>query len=819
MHKNADIPSSFINSIEEPILILSPESVILDLNLSAEKIFKIKKNTIIGKSISVLCLNLPLNTKNPTFGKLVSHIEEKTIMWHSFCSKTSENGAKYIFIGSIKDHSHTFSPSENIAKKIDKSTHEYIKNLNQILTGKATNLDKNTLEYVKDIYLYMENIIAEIPVSVYWMDRDCVYLGCSNSMAKLLKLESRRDIIGKTYADLYDGKSTKHYKKADRAVMDTGVSLSLEEPLYSSDGTMKIYLSKKAPLRDPNGEIIGMLGISVDITDRKKMEGDLNFAKEAAEAASRAKTEFIASMSHDIRTPLTGVIGMAEILETTLESPESQEEAHIIHDSGEELLSMLNDILDDISAGIINEENLHPETFDLYQCIEDLVKLERPTITTKHLGLYIEIGNTVPRRIINDRKKIHRILLNLLGNAIKFTKIGHITIQVTCLKRNGDDVQLQFGVTDTGIGIPKAMQSKVFDRFFRATPSYKGIYKGHGLGLHIARSYVQLLGGDITLTSKEGIGSTFHFDIPCKIAEDNDETPKVDRKYIAEIASPIPSSRPPFFLLVEDNSMALKVLASIVSKAGCRYESVMNGEEALESMKSTVFDLVITDIGLPGISGTKLTSLIRAWEKENNRAPQPIIGLTGHAREAAYDKCIAAGMNDVFTKPANLTLIQCLIKTFASNDTPPKTEENKLPTSVLGGLGKDLPNMGAELFQLEKYPLFDPKIALEQVNDLPLFFQILKDFLSGQVREDILLMKNAYAEKNWGQVESLTHKLKGGAVYLGTRRMQYACQYLEKYYKANHRSLLEQLYLQLLEVDKETCRELRTWLQRCNIKI
>ena len=677
----------------------------------------------------------------------------------------------------------------------------------------------------------LNNLIDNLPGDIYWKDKNGIWSGVnkrgSQSLQQIGFIKDRNDVIGKSDYELFSKETADEYRKNDLEVLSKKVEITKEESNILPNGEKIIQLSTKRPLWDKEGNVVGIVGNTIDITYLKKIETELKYAKEYAEAASHAKTEFIANMSHDIRTPLTGVIGMSEILESELENPEQKEEAHIIHDGGEELLSMLNDILDDIKAGNINEDNIHSETFDLYACIEDLVKLERPTTTAKELGLFIEIDPKAPVKIINDRKKIHRILLNLLGNAIKFTPSGHITIQVTCLKRDSDEAHLRFSVKDTGIGIPKDKQDKVFERFFRVTPSYKGLYKGHGLGLHIAQSYAQLLGGDIALTSEEGVGSTFHFDIPCKIATDDIATPTFNKKSIAEAPSPtlppqvdeLPSISP-YFLLIEDNLMALKVLESIVTKAGCRYQSVMNGEEALELMKSTVFDLVITDIGLPGISGTELTSLIRTWEKENNRVLQPIVGLTGHARETALDECIAAGMNDVFTKPANLTLVQDLIKNYVSNnDAKQPIEDNQLPVSAPAGLGKDLPNTEDELFQLDKYPLFDPKIALEQVNDLALLFQILKDFLSEETQNDILLMKKAYENKDWSKVENLAHKLKGGAVYMGTCRMQYACQYLERYYKANHRTLLEQLYHQLVAVNDQTCKELNAWLKKYDIKV
>lgn len=791
MHKNSDISLSFINSIEEPIFIISSDYTILDLNVSAERVFHIKKTSVIGKSFSIFC-PYQLSKKQPSFNELVSHVKEKTIVWHSFRSKIGEKDIKHILIGSIKSH--------------------------------------------KDEVKFIEHILAEIPVSVYWMNTDCVYLGCSNSMAKLLKLESRHDIIGKTYADLYEAKSAAHYDKADRAVMKTGTSISQEEPLYSSDGTKKIYLSNKVPLRDLKGEIIGMLGISVDITDRKKMEEELRVAKESAEAAMHAKTEFMANMSHDIRTPLTGVIGMSETLENTLQNPAEKESARMLHDSGQELLCMLNGILDDIQADNVSEVDINKEAFDLYGCVQDLVKLELPTTKLKGLGLKVSIDKNVPRYIISDRKKIHRILLNLTGNAIKFTKSGKVTIEVKCLDRKNTQVHLEFGVADTGIGIPKDKQDKVFDRFFRVTPSYKGLYTGHGLGLHIAQSYVSLLGGHITLTSEEGVGTTFHFDLQCYIADG--KTVKIGAHNMATeaTAAPSPNKSPtpyeklpvsdklkteeniPHILLVEDNPIALKVLETIVSSAGYRATPAADGEKALALVKSSEFDIIITDVGLPGISGNELASCIRKWEKEGLRNNIPIIGLTGHARESAIADCLESGMNDVFTKPASLVLINEIVNKFASRHKISHTESiAKTIPVVRGTLGLDLPDTEAALFELGSFPIFDPKYGLQQINDLALLIDIWKAFLSDEMQSDFHLMKLAYAKKDWPEVERLAHKIKGGVCY-GTCRIFYACQYLERYYKAGHRTLLGKLYHQVLDVNGETISTLSEWLGKYSNK-
>ncbi|MFT4059533.1 MAG: ATP-binding protein [Legionella sp.] len=606
--------------------------------------------------------------------------------------------------------------------------------ISRYVLATLTSNSSNTEGTHQDIYQYMENIIAEIPISVYWMNTEHIYLGCSNDMAKLLHLKSRHDIVGKTYHDLYDEQSAAHYKKADQEVIQTGVSLSVEEPMFQPDGTQKTYLSKKVPLKNAQGTIIGMLGISVNITERITMEKELERAKEAAEAANQAKTEFIANMSHDIRTPLTDVIGLSEILEQTLQNEQDKEKAHMLHDSGEELLHMLNEILDDVRAGNLRETDVKTECFDVHQCIHDLIRLESPATILKHLALKANIAYNVPRYIESDRNKIHRILLNLMGNAIKFTQSGSITLSIECLHRDANKAHLKFSVSDTGIGIPEEAQAQVFNRFFKVSSSYKGIYTGHGLGLHIAQSYVELLGGHITLTSTVGKGSTFHFDVECPIINAPAELEEQPKK-VSEAA---PETSPLHLLLVEDNIIALKTLEIILEKKRYTFISATSGEEAWALLQTHSVDLIISDIG-------QLSERIRNQERALNKHPIPIIGLTGHAKETAWEECTRAGMNDVLSKPANINMLERCIRQWSASKGQPNESAPSLTTS----LGLDLPDTEEELFQLDAYPLFDEQAVLEQIPDKALLLNLLKTFLSDEMQKDITQMKMEYQEQHW----------------------------------------------------------------------
>lgn len=655
----------------------------------------------------------------------------------------------------------------------------------------------------------LEIVAPILPAPIYWEDSNSVLLGGNDAVFKATGAGLSSAYVGKTLFQLYPESMASYIKKHNEEVMRTCKVMSQEEEIKDiTTGETKYFNAIKAPLHDDEGNVIGIVGTSIDITEEKKLIIELQAAKEKAEAANNAKSAFIANMSHDIRTPLAGVIGLSGLLEDELDNPIQKEEAHLLHDSGEELLHMLNDILEDIQAGDVSEHELHNETFSLYKSIDELIKLERPTTTMKKLGLRAEIDPNVPQYIYSDRKKIHRILLNLLGNAIKFTSIGHIIITVKFLGMKDEQVHLNFGVSDTGIGIPMDMQEKVFERFFRISPSYKGIYSGYGLGLSIAQSYVQLLGGAIGLTSEEGIGTTFYFDILCSPGITDDlEQPTI--KSIDTVSSETIKEKL-HFLLVEDNSMALRVLETLVGKLGYTFKSAQSGEEALLLLENSSYDLILTDVGLPGISGNEFASQARMWEKENNKSPQMIIGLTGHAKESAYHDCISSGMNDVFTKPADTKLLNQIISKYTSHAAI--AEDLNLPLNN-GELGLDLPRTEEELFQLEGYSLFDIQSAMKQISDLSVLIPILKEFVSDSFQKDLDDMKSAFEQENWDAIERIAHKIKSGAVYMGTLRLFYACQYLERYHKAGHTVMLKKLYQQVIHTNVQTLQAINDWLK------
>jgi len=694
----------------------------------------------------------------------------------------------------------------------------------------STLINKSFLLY------FIKYIITEMPGIVYWKDKNSVYLGCNNNLARISNLLSRESIIGKD--DFYFEKklnwpneTAKKFREDDQRVINTRRAHTFEDVFFQADGKEIYTLTTKTPILNNHNEIIGILAASIDITTLKQKEFQLQKAKEAAEASSQAKTEFIANMSHDIRTPLTGVIGMSQILEDDTDDPQNKQYAQWLGESGNQLLNMLNGVLDSVSAEHATDADVHDTPFNIQALILELVQLERPSTCLKNINLVSTVDNSIPPCLLGDGTKIHRILLNLLGNAIKFTQEGQVALDVRLREINPTHAVIYFSVTDTGMGIAEEMKDKIFDRFFKVTPSYKGLYKGHGLGLHIAQTYASQLGGEIKVDSTLEVGTKFYFELTLKIGDESlqvptfstlDEQnnilkPNSSHVYVPPINSKIIETplNAPSILLIEDNKIALLTLENLIRQLGCHFTSAMDGETALELAKTQPFDLIITDLGLPGLSGIDFTRMLRIFEKEHQKKPMPIIGLTAHAEDKIKQACLQAGMNQAFTKPMTPTTLDFIKTTYLvslmSASSTSDTYEN--PANGLKKLGLDLPDREEDLFNLDAFCLLDIDDAQASMgNDNTLLKTILKSMIEEELPEDIRDLDNAHSAGDWDAIEKMTHRMKGGLVYCGTLKLIHACQYLERYQKAGHTKLIEPLYQQLLTVVADTTVAIRKWL-------
>jgi PAS domain S-box-containing protein len=518
---------------------------------------------------------------------------------------------------------------------------------------------KNAEEALKQSELRLRAVVTNAPVILFALSGEGIITLCEGKGLAALSLDPE-SLVGSAVRDLETA------MPGICAGYDRAMSGERVTTLREVSG--RIYETQLVPVHEDT-TVTGLIGIAIDITDRKRSEEEAQRAREVAEAASKAKSEFLANMSHEIRTPMNCILGMTELALDGPLTAEQREYLELAKTSTNSLLTIINDILDfsKIEAGKLE---LDLARLSVTHILETLVKHFTLRARQKKLTIGYHIDPGTPDALLGDAGRISQILTNLIGNAIKFTEMGSVTIRVGAELQSESEAVLRFEVVDTGIGIPHEKQQVIFDAFAQADGSATRRYGGTGLGLTISRQIVELMDGDIGLESEPGKGSRFHFSIRLQKVKESSQA--VSASSLTENESSVApdaqceSRKVVRILLVEDSPANQKLMLYMLGKQ--QYEVVVanNGLEALAALEKAgqgAFNLILMDVQMPQMNGFEATGAIR--EREKGSATRiPIIALTAYAMKGDRERCIEAGMDGYLSKPIHRDHLLEIIERF-----------------------------------------------------------------------------------------------------------------------------------------------------------
>ncbi|MGH8692902.1 MAG: PAS domain-containing protein [Burkholderiales bacterium] len=564
---------------------------------------------------------------------------------------------------------------------------------------------------------------------------------------------------------LMDPRDVAFMQKAFLEALKTQKPMNHDFLLKRPDGGTRWINSQGTVRKTDKGATL--YNVALDVTAEHEMQAQLTEAKQAAEAANKAKGEFLANMSHEIRTPMNAIIGLSQ-LGLKAKTPEKlQDYLNKIGSAAQSLLGIINDILDfsKIEAGMLTLEHT---SFDLQQVLDQLYSLLGVRAAEKGLKLHVLADMGTPRALVGDPLRLNQVLLNLVGNAIKFTENGKVQLRVRREKVPGPGVKLRFEVEDTGIGLKPEQLEKLFSPFTQADSSTTRRYGGTGLGLSISRKLVELMGGSIGAESTPGKGSVFHFSIEFGAADTAIPSASASAE---EMAGKIPAGL--LVLVVEDNEFNQVVAQDLLASFDAKVTLAANGKEGLALARKRDFDLVLMDVQMPEMDGLDATRAIRGLKSK--RARIPIVAMTANAMAADREQCLAAGMDDYLPKPIDRKQLLAALARWAGRKSK---RVGKAPKAAVRGVPAGPPQKGG----------FDFEGAEQRLGSRALLLKLAQQFVA-KAQEPIIEIQRRLAAGDRAGAVIAAHSLKSQAGTLGAEELRQAAAKLEKELKSSESEL------------------------------